>query len=460
MTPYLKVFAGAFLLLAVIAGFNAAIDPYGIYQLVRSDGINWPKSEMSRNVKMHKAYRVAKIRPEAVVLGTSRAAFGIDPDHEGWGSEQPGYNFALAGAGPYVTRRFLQHAQSVNPLKEAVFGLDFFTFNVMRPVAPDYRGDFLLVDDAGQPNQFFKQKIMSASLLSMDALNASVSTIKSTGKNPVMIDNKGMFYVKAGKNYLHTAFLNMEKLYLNYVYLSGKKREYAFTDSTSGKSSLEEFRKLVIFGRDNGIDVHYFISPPHAQQLEVIRVLGLWPLFEQWKREIMAILEEEGVGNPLWDFSGYNSVTTDDISQPGDHYYRDSTHYNSRTGDLVLSRIFHLQDKQVPEDFGVILKPGNIEEHLLSIRAAQSRYHDRYPENVLEIEQLAQEAGVDEQDIVIRLASSDSKARWFRSRHRDSPVSRALRDYESGMPLEAVYQKYGITGEIFSTWKTKYDRNM
>ena len=53
MTPYLKVFAGAFLLLAVIAAFNAAIDPYGIYQLVRSDGINWPKSEMSVDYEDH-----------------------------------------------------------------------------------------------------------------------------------------------------------------------------------------------------------------------------------------------------------------------------------------------------------------------------------------------------------------------------------------------------------------------
>ena len=460
MTRYLKVFIYAFFLLLLIVAFNAITDPYGIYQLVRIDDINWPKSEMVKNVKMHKAYRVAKIKPEAVILGTSRSAFGIDPEHEAWGSARPVYNLSLAGAGPYVTERFLEHAQSVNPLKKLVYGLDFFTFNVKRPITPDYNGDFLLVDDEGKSNKFFSLKIMSASLLSTDALSASMTTLTSTGKKPIMIDGKGMFIGATWKNHLRDAFVNMEQLYLKYVYLSGTKREYAFSDPDSGNSSLEDFRKLVIFCRDNGIDAYYFISPPHAQQLEVIRTLGLWPLFEQWKREIVGILEQEGINNLLWDFSGYNSVTTADISQPGDNFYRDSTHYNPAAGNLILSRIFRFLDNEVPDDFGVALNPGNIEQQLASIRTDQKRYHDLYPDNVLEIEQMAQQAGVDKKDIVIRLASSDSKARWFRSQHRDSPVSKALRDYESGLSLEAIYQKYGITEEIFSTWKTKHDKHM
>jgi hypothetical protein len=415
---------------------------------------------MVKNVKMHKAYRVARIKPEAVILGTSRSAFGIDPEHEAWGSEKSVYNLALAGAGPYVTERFLEHAQSVNPLKKVVYGLDFFTFNVKRPITPDYNGDFLLVDDEGKSNQLFLLKIISASLLSIDALSASTSTVTSTGKKPIMINGNGMFIGETWKNHLHDAFVNMEELYLKYVYFSGKKREYAFADADSGKSSLEEFRKLVIFCRDNGIDAYYFISPPHAQQLEVIRALELWPLFEQWKREISSILEQEGISNPLWDFSGYNSVTMDDISQPGDHYYRDSTHYNSTAGDLILSRIFRFRDQEVPDDFGIALHPGNIEEHLESIRNEQKKYHELYPDKVLEIEQMAQQAGVDEKDIVIRLSSSDSRARWFRSQYRDSPVSKALRDYESGLSLEVIYKKYGITGDTISTWKKKYDKNM
>jgi len=47
--------------------------------------------------------------------------------------------------------------------------------------------------------------------------------------------------------------------------------------------------------------------PIHAAQLEVIRVTGLWQEFEQWERELTEMA-------PVWDFSGYNSITSKSIS--------------------------------------------------------------------------------------------------------------------------------------------------
>ena len=81
-----------------------------------------------------------------------------------------------------------------------------------------------------------------------------------------------MFIGPLWKGKLHKSFLNMEKLYFQHVYLTGKKREYAFINPDTGASSLEEFRKIVAYSRKRHIDLKLFISPLHARHQEVIRV--------------------------------------------------------------------------------------------------------------------------------------------------------------------------------------------
>jgi hypothetical protein len=425
------------------------------------EGVNWPKFEIMKSVKLHKSFRVAQIEPETVILGTSRSAFGIDPENSAWRNTfQPRYNFALAGANVYVTRRFLEHAQMLHSLKQVVYGLDFFTFNAYRQQDPDYRGDFLTINDDGTPNPHFDMKILAASILSTDALQASYETVASKNKHPRIIRENGMFSGSVWVKNLHQSFSNMENLYFQYVYLAGRKREYGFVNLDTGISSFEEFRSIVIYCRDRQIDLKLFISPPHARHMEIIRILGLWPLFEQWKRELVRILQEENYTSSLWDFSGYNSITTDNISTEDEHYYMDSTHYLPIVGDMILSRIFHYNEKNVPKDFGRVLTPKNIEENLLIAQAKQEKYRTDYPEQVEEIESLAEKYDFDAQDLILRKNGIHSKARWFRPEFRKNPISKALRDYERGVPLTKLYLDHRITEKTFNNWKKTYDRHM
>ena len=70
---------------------------------------------------------------------------------------------------------------------------------------------------------------------------------------------------------------------------------------------------------------------------------------------------------PVWDFSGYNSITTESISERMDNYI-DNSHYSPKTGDLVLGRILSFQTEKIPEYFGILLTSDNIESHLKQIR--------------------------------------------------------------------------------------------
>ena len=66
---------------------------------------------------------------------------------------------------------------------------------------------------------------------------------------------------------------------------------------------------------------------------------------------------------PVWDFSGYNSITTESIDDRME-YYIDNSHYSLKAGDLVLNRIVSFQTEKVPRDFGVLVNQDNIEPHL------------------------------------------------------------------------------------------------
>jgi hypothetical protein len=148
--------------------------------------------------------------------------------------------------------------------------------------------------------------------------------------------------------------------------------------SSSYKLSQERLlllKSIIDSCQQKGIALTIFISPSHATDMEGLHALGLWSEFEQWKREVSKIA-------PIWDFSGYNSITTEPIAK-NMKYYLDSSHYRKETGDLILNRLLSYQENTVPEDFGVLMTPENIEAHLAKIRSDRENWLKTSPDGKL-----------------------------------------------------------------------------
>lgn len=151
------------------------------------------------------------------------------------------------------------------------------------------------------------------------------------------------------------------------------------------------------------IDLRLFISPAHARQWETLAVSGLWSKWEEWKRRLTVMNEVEAARAgkspfPIWDFSGYNSISTEAVPALNDvniimRYYIDSSHYTAAAGNLVLDRLFdyHSPERTLPADFGVRITPANIEAHLARIRDERERYRRTHAADVAEIAGIAQE---------------------------------------------------------------------
>lgn len=354
--------------LGLIAAFNAAIDPYGILPSDRIVGINNIKPDKNTKVRLFKAANIADIEVQSIILGSSRTEFGIDPSHPALDGDRGSYNLAITGGNMYEVKRYFDRAIATQPnLNQIVLGLDFFMFNKFRPNAEDFK-ESRLEHDITTGDLF-------DSLLSFDAILSSIRTVLASRREPQAI---GHFYPDGRRN---------PSYYIQYVYFNAPTKarfKLMLTDFLErpdlyqryelSADYLNSLAEIIQMSQERGIELKIFMSPSHATQWEAIRAAGLWPKFEAWKRAVVELA-------PVWDFSGYNSITTEAIA-PEMNYYLESSHYRKAAGDLLVNRMFDYDEEMVPSDFGTFVTPANLNAHLEGINRDREVWANTHPELV------------------------------------------------------------------------------
>lgn len=333
---------------------NLAVDPYGVINTPTIPKFNQSKPEIITHERMYKAIEITRLKPQIILLGSSRTQWGLDPNNASLAKNKlKAYNLGFSGANIYEVMRYFKHALANQPdLKTVVIGLDFFMFREHNPPASDFQASRL------ERTNINSQDLINA-LFSLDALNASQKTIiKNLNLSyPHYQISNGFFFNDYSKP------------------LPGSSEEFAkwikpafkaYGNYKISPDNLKQLQNIIEICQQKGIDVKVFISPSHAIEAEAIQMVGSWEQFEQWKRELVKI-------TPVWDFSGYNSITGEPIRNEMKNY-TDNSHYRKEVGDLLLSRLFDSNAEKVPNDFGVLLTPKNIESHLAKIRAARENW--------------------------------------------------------------------------------------
>ena len=171
---------------------------------------------------------------------------------------------------------------------------------------------------------------------------------------------------------------------------------------TGGVSSpeLDDMRNILSLCRRHGISLHLVIYPYHARLLEIIRITGHWPAFENWKRAIVQLVgkDAESAGPTsvrLWDFSGFNVLSTEPVPEKGDRrtatrWYWEAGHFKHELGSLVQDHVFGRSDT-VP-GFGVRLTPATVDDQIISIRSQELGYRQSHSKEVDDLERMAAEA--------------------------------------------------------------------
>jgi len=392
------IFACVFLCVFIV--INLIVDPYWIYGSPEIKRFNSSKPAAADNSRLFEVTHVLRSPPEALIIGTSREDSGIDPKHVVFQNHSV-FNAAISSQ-PFVESKEILQSLSMREAfpKQIIFGLLFENANIFGYSLPaDYSKENF---NSSRPYEL---------LLSISTLKSSAKTVATNlvGKPSLAVKDgfrtpdKWVDQLLIGQR---RAFKDNEKHYLldNHFPLPAcKSALVAESGNERSLTPMQEVRDAVAIAYRMKSDMRLFIGPSHARQWETIHASGLWGQFEDWKRMLVEIVESEAKkakATPfqVWDFSGYNSITEENI--PGANeitkrmtYYYESSHYTPAAGGLVLDRIFnhHSPDRTVPADFGVLLTSQNIEAHLAHIRTDREHYRLTHPEDVAEIEGLSKE---------------------------------------------------------------------
>jgi hypothetical protein len=413
--PNLFVVGFVGLVLAVaasVATVNMVVDPFWRHDLVNIPGFNAQRTQVAAEARLAKLGIACRLQPSQVVLGTSRVEVGIDPQHPGWGSNSgPVYNLALAGSGIReldLTLRHVVHASGA--LKRVLIGLDFLMFNAHREAVVigtevlGYDENRLLLTQDDTCWRAFLYDVDS--LLGFKGFYHALKTPKAQRTEPKGPDQNAIQwwisnYDRHGRRnhfdifrkYASTYGDAQERYYVRKVWRPPPEQRFCFV-SEGQPNTLDVFRGMVRFARASGVDVRFFINPIHARMAIALWEAGLWPQFEDWKQGLVDVLAAEARESgraqlPLWDFSGFNSITTE-TETPGEGgptvlpWYWEPSHYTVETGDLVLDRMLDYRDprRRLPGDFGISLTEANIEAWTTTTREQLRAYERTQPAEV------------------------------------------------------------------------------
>jgi hypothetical protein len=368
---------------------NILIDPFATNNFFDIRGFNHNKPEAKHHDVLVKLFEVYRLNPEVATLGNSRTRYGLNIKDARWNNDRI-YNFGVEGAGIDEVHYLLEHVAAKGKLKKVIISIDFGSFNAGDIMKGMENFNYSLLSYPGDWNPFREQKAMLEIAASIDTLEASLETVKFNIYNK----NKNIEILPSAiisKNDYRNRFLQTE-----YGFLVSNARNVIFRNNFRG-SMFDHFRKIIKFCYKHNIDARFIISPTHAWQSEIENVVGLQPQFMYWKRKLVNILVEESNSSGkspfhLWDFSGYNSITTEKVPICGSNNimtnYFDPSHYKPVVGLLVLERVLDQNINDVPKDFGVELTSKNIEGNLEKNSRDREQWRIDHPEDYKQIVQL------------------------------------------------------------------------
>jgi len=402
----LAAVAGGTLLFVI--GINALINPFNLYDGIRIHGINDYKYRLIKHQRLIKPAEILRLHPECLILGTSRVQIAIDPAHPGWGQCLV-YNLALNNPDIYESMRYYQHAAALQRLQKVVLELGQ---NYGHQTKGGFKEERLLVKPDGSPNPLWWREYafdVWTGLVSLEALQASWQTLfPRYQRRPAGPEDGFWEYTPVDNKMLHRGqrklFRAIERTSFSGARVRSQEPSTGFRNAAvlprgddSYGGGLQYLRAILRQAHRDGTQLFLIFAPQHARFWNKLLEGGKWSAFEAGKRMMVFINEDEArLANrepfPLWDFSGFNTYTTEPVPPPDDRVTRmrwhwEGQHFTKELGDLVLDRALGYEDSGRPlaADFGVRLSSRNLEAHLAAIRVAGDHWRRTHPRDVAEI---------------------------------------------------------------------------
>lgn len=331
----------------LLCTFVYIVDPYGLYGMVRRENFNAVKPGLERYQSQIKHEHALRLQPRFIILGNSRAEIGFDPHTAAFSAMQgAGYNMGIPGTRMATAiSQFKQLTQAGIKPGTVIVGLEFIDF-LAPAVAPPAPAE--AEAPSGHAPGFWR----------FDTL-FSLASVKDAVKTPLIQHDRAAFITapdghnpaqelgaQAARDGYYKVFKHRaQKSTARFVKMS--KTDFADGDF----QSLHDF--LLAMSATQA-DIKLVVYPYHAQMLTLFEEAGLWPLFEQWKRQVVMEVDAVKKQNPsasisVTDFSGFGPYNCEPIpTQQQRHastrWYWEAGHFKRALGDIVMQRIMTQKD--------------------------------------------------------------------------------------------------------------------
>ncbi|HAT2056335.1 hypothetical protein SCJ60_06065 [Legionella pneumophila serogroup 9] len=380
----------------IIILFNWLVNPYDIYKSIPIQKLS-KKPQVTSYLRLTKAIAIEWKKPEYLIMGSSTAETGLNPDFSAWDNSHV-YNLGLSGANIYEVMRYLQHAEAIKPVKKVILVVNFFMFNAYVENRDDFNESMLHVDMNGNKNPRTVNTFFST-LLSFDALKASLETIKNQHKRNAFLSNGQLVHdyreeqIQQLKGYKNN-FLYTEN-YSKASLLPSPHNQFSFINPVKGIDTIAYLQKIITICENNHTELILILAPEHVRLLETYKLLDLWDTYEQWQVKLTDAIDSHNQKYPdskfsLWGFNNINSITTEKLPEKNDSstkmlWFWDPYHFKNELGNLILSTVLKLKDESQISNFSLLLTKNNIQNKLAHDKEALTRWENTHRNEIIEL---------------------------------------------------------------------------
>ncbi len=368
---------------------NLLVDPLNVYRLVDIEGFNQFKPKLGSYSRLAKPLQLERDHYQRAAFGSSRTEIGIPVYGTAWDhAGDKGINAAVSGADIVAVDALFRHALLKTDLQDAVIGVDFFMFNgegqasysYPQVLAQSKHDSELARKLKGYQLTLFSPGITEASIYTLRKQKPSYDKYLDTGQ----INNEREIN-KALEDGYERVFTKFEDGFMRSTWTPCSNNLYSYETGTG--STLTIFKNLLQEANRNNVSLSLYIAPLHVRLLVAMEAMGLWPAYEQWKRDLVAIVDEVKTEHPsaqinLWDFSGYNQYSNEALPKESDRamaWYIDSSHFSEALGQKMLDTMYGGGKGQI-SGFGSRLSVDNVDDHLSNVRSQFFNYIQRNPD--------------------------------------------------------------------------------
>ncbi len=363
--------------LAALAGINVVVNPIHLF------GSGGSPLSAYRTVDGSWPAKIEELRGgqwQGAIIGSSRAVVGLDPKHTGWG-ERAVYNAAILGARRVGTSKVLRFAIDKNSISDVVLVIDFYGFSMAEPV--DTTVDLARINSERPVLRHYAE-----STLGLWATRQSLRTIRAAvSGSTTRYDDRGMMRFKS----LPSGFTHkdaFEKIFIEQLAADEWLAHFEYDPA-----AVDLLKADLAYACKAEVRLALVIPPLHSLHLELINRAGLWPVFENWKRDLVAAVSAASCEVSLWDFSGYQGPTTEVVPRGPEpmEWFWESSHFKKELGDRVLDRV--LLGTSESALLGVRLDSQNIDAELQRTRELREVYRAEHAAEIRWFEETLTAAG-------------------------------------------------------------------